>query len=285
MRLEKIDIDYLSTWVGHTRSDVDAINLRHALLLAATVDYPKTDSLRVGQALPPLWHWIYFLEGQATSQLGADGHPSRGGFLPPIPLPNRMWAGGRVTFLSPLLIGSTVRKTSRIVKIVHKQGRSGDLLFVTVLHELHSLEDKLLLSEEQDLVYKGSNPAPQVAAPSLPPVMGQFSRTFTPTASHLFRYSALTFNGHRIHYDVDYCREVEGYRNLVIHGPLNATMLANHAEEITGKRLRSFTYRGLAPALLGNCITLRATGNNDSMKLTATLDTNVDCMQAEALFA
>ncbi len=282
--METINMDYLATWVGKERTDVDNISLRHATLMAATVNCPNSDFLCEGGKLPPLWHWTYFLEGQPTAQLGSDGHPSRGGFLPPVPLSNRMWAGGRVTFLAPVFIGATIQKTSRILNIEHKQGRSGDLVFVTILHELQSMEGELLISEEQDLVYKGPSPAHQAAIPASDSPASQFSRTFIPTSTMLFRYSALTFNGHRIHYDADYCRETEGYANLVVHGPLTATMLAAYAEEINGRHLRGFNYRGLAPALLGNSLTLHGNVQRDTGILFATLGNNVDCMRAEAVF-
>ena len=281
--MSSIDLDYLRTWIGKSRRDEDLISDRHALLMAATVDFPATEKIMCGENLPPLWHWTYFLEGQPTSELGPDGHPARGGFMPPVALPNRMWAGGRVTFLSPIRIGSTILKESSILNVAHKVGHSGDLVFVTVLHELKSLQGDLLISEEQDIVYKGSTP-PRPAVASAPAVApsARFTRTFTPTSTTLFRYSALTFNGHRIHYDADYCRETEGYHNLVIHGPLNATMLACYAEEISANPLRSFSYRGLAPALLGNSITFRADVSGRCVTLYATLDDGTICMQAEA---
>lgn len=278
-------LDHLRSWIGKSRSDEDHISLRHARLMAATIDYFAPESLGEGGCLPPLWHWLYFLEGLPPGELGRDGHPARGGFLPPVPLGNRMWAGGRVSFLAPVPMGTCVRKTSRILKVDHKQGRSGDLVFVTVLHELWSSQNEPLVREEHDIVYKDvSTPAspkpPEVAEPA-----GQFTRTFTPTSTTLFRYSALTFNGHRIHYDADYCREVEGYRNLVIHGPLNATLLAGFAEEISARRLAVFNYRGVSPAVLGETITLHADLQGDRVELRATLSNGALCMQAEAVVA
>jgi 3-methylfumaryl-CoA hydratase len=282
--MNMIDLDNLRTWIGKTRVDEDFIAARHARLLADTLDYPVPERICDGQRLPPLWHWCYFLEGAPTRELGTDGHPARGGFMPPVPLTNRMWAGGRVSFSAPVLIGSSIRKVSRILDVTHKQGRSGDLVFVTVLHELKSLQGDLLISEEQDLVYKAATPPGQSNTPPSVTPSAQFSTTYTPTSAMLFRYSALTFNGHRIHYDADYCREQEGYRNLVIHGPLNATMLAGYAEQISsGSRLRSFRYRGLSPAILGNSITLHASSQDERIALVATLDDGTACMEAEAI--
>jgi len=281
--MTQIDIAHLRSWIGKTQVDEDVISQRHARLMAATVDYPQPERIADGNPLPPLWHWIYFLEGLPPHELGRDGHPARGGFLPAVPLPNRMWAGGRVSFLKPVPIGSRVRKVSSILKVDHKLGRSGDLVFVTVLHELKSLADELLIREEHDIVYKeAARPTPLPAAEAL---SAPFRKAFTPTSTTLFRYSALTFNGHRIHYDLDYCRNVEGYANLVIHGPLNATMLANFAEEASGRRVREFRYRGLSPALLGETITLTASLDGDDARLAACLGSGARSMEAEAELA
>jgi len=280
-----IDLDHLRSWIGKSRSDADLIAARHAGLMAATVDHPDVGRIRDGEPLPPLWHWIYFLEGLPARELGRDGHPARGGFLPPVPLANRMWAGGRVSFLAPVRIGSVVRKESSIQNVEHKTGRSGDLVFVTVLHELSSPQGELLIREEHDIVYKNAEAPAKAAGVAPPGTPAQFSRSWTPTTTTLFRYSALSFNGHRIHYDADYCREVEGYPNLVIHGPLTATLLAGFAEEASGRRLRDFNYRGLSPALLGDSITLHATVLESRVVLYATRDKDTVCMQAEATLA
>ncbi len=280
-----IDLDYLRTWIGKSHCDEDLIALRQARLMAATVDYPYLERLRDGAGLPPLWHWIYFLEGLPASELGPDGHPARGGFLPPVPLPNRMWAGGRVSFMAPLRIGSLVRKESRILSVDHKSGRSGDLVFVTVLHELKAPDGEPLLREEHDIVYKGPRPPGHDAKSAAPASAGPFTRTLRPTSTTLFRYSALTFNGHRIHYDADYCRDVEGYPNLVIHGPLTATLLAGYAEEVSRGRLVDFRYRGVSPALLGDSLTLNASVQDKRLALHATLGDGAVSMRAEAQVA
>jgi 3-methylfumaryl-CoA hydratase len=280
-----IDLDHLRTWIGKSRADDDVIAARHARLMAATVDYPHPERLRDGEPLPPLWHWIYFLEGLPPGELGRDGHPARGGFLPPVPLANRMWAGGRLSFLGPVPIGTMVRKESRIFKVDHKVGRAGDLVFVTVLHEIKSLAGDLLVREEHDIVYKETLPPSPRGAPPPPSPEAGSTRTFVPTSTTLFRYSALTFNGHRIHYDQDYCRTVEGYANLVVHGPLTATMLAAFAEEASGRTLREFSYRGLRPALLDDALTLSASLEGDHASLAARLGDGAICMQADAAFA
>lgn len=280
--MSTIDLDHLRTWIGKSHTSEDLISCRHARLMAATINYAAAESIVDGAPLPPLWHWTYFLEGPPTRELGSDGHPARGGFMPPVPLPNRMWAGGRVSFRAPLIIGTSVRKTSSILNVDHKAGNSGELVFVTVLHELHSPQGELLIREEQDLVYKGATPPARPSAAPAAEAPSRFTTTYTPNSAMLFRYSALTFNGHRIHYDVDYCRETEGYKNLVIHGPLNATMLAGYAGEVSGRRLREFSYRGLSPALLGNSITIHADVQDDCVTLYATLDDGTVCMKAEA---
>ncbi len=280
--MSEIDLKHLRSWIGKTHCDTDLIAARHARLMAATVDLANPQRIHDGAALPPLWHWIYFLEGLPPSELGRDGHPARGGFLPPVPLANRMWAGGRVAFAAPLPIGSTVHKHSSILNVDHKQGRSGDLVFVTVLHEIRSEQNQLLIHEEHDIVYKGPTAPGATPKPAHTPAPGQFTKTVTPTSTTLFRYSALTFNGHRIHYDLDYCRNVEGYNNLVIHGPLTATLLANFAEEVGASRVLDFSYRGLSPALIGDSITLHADLDGKQVALRAVLGDGTISMQAEA---
>ncbi len=280
-----IGLEHLRGWIGRTRSDEDAIAARHARLMAATVGADAA-SIVDGAALPPLWHWLYFLEGLPPGQLGRDGHAERGGFLPPVPLSNRMWAGGRIAFLAPIRIGCTVRRRSAILNVEHKHGRSGDLVFVTVLHELSTPQGAPLLREEHDLVYRqpaqATRHTPRPAATESPPdAVGRV----TPDSTMLFRYSALTFNGHRIHYDADYCREVEGYPGLVIHGPLVATLLAAHAERIGGRALRRYDYRCLAPAFLGDTIALHADVDKDRATLCATLPDGAVSVSAEAAFA
>lgn len=281
--MSRVDMAHLKQWVGKEMSDVDTLSVRHAHLMAATLGLDPA-ALAEGVPLPPLWHWIYFLSGSPPSELGRDGHPARGGFLPPVPLPNRMWAGGRLEFLAPLPLGASVEKRSRIVSVEHKQGRSGELVFVTVRHDLlHG--GRTAISEHHDIVYKETappGPRPPSAATAMP--AAQHSRRFEPTSTTLFRYSALTFNGHRIHYDVDYCREVEGYSNLVIHGPLHATLLAMYAEEIAGKSLATFRYRGMQPSVLGTVLTINAhASGSDATVWTALPDGSVS-MQADATF-
>ena len=213
----------LRAWVGRSETVQDTIGPTPVVALTATLDHPSV-AVPSGTPLPPLWHWLYFLPIARQSELGPDGHPRRGGFLPPVELPRRMWAGGRLTFERPLRVGEVATRTSRIDDVTAKDARSGPLVFVTVHHALSTPEGHAI-SEAHDIVYRGL-PAPGSAAtPPRAPTDETFARTVVPDDVLLFRYSALTFNGHRIHYDRRYVTEVEGYPGLVVHGPLIATLL------------------------------------------------------------
>ena len=281
-----IDLEHLRTWIGRSVDDEDALDVRHARLMAAALGLDQL-ALQPGVPLPPLWHWLYFLQGLPPNELGPDSHPARGGFLPPVPLGNRMWAGGQLTFHRELPLGATVSKRSQVVAVDHKRGRSGDLVFVTVQHDV-LLAGQLAVSELHNIVFKA--PSPPHAAPepiAQPRPMPIATEAFTPNSTTLFRYSALTFNGHRIHYDVDYCRETEGYSALVIHGPLTATLLAGLAQRVAMQPLRRFEYRGLRPALLGQTLQLEATPDpteTGGFLLHAVLADGTACMEAKASF-
>ena len=216
----------LQAWQGKTETLGDTITAAPVCGLSATLD--RDDPTPVpGDALPPLGHWLFFLSMHAQHEIGPDGHAKRGGFLPPVPLPRRMWAGGRLAWSpsNPVRIGEVVRRVSTIDAVTHKAGRTGDLLFVLVKHEVHN-DQGLALTEEHDIVYRA---AAQPGDPVPPPVAAEqgaaWQRNITPDAVLLFRYSALTFNGHRIHYDRAYVTQVEGYPGLIVHGPLIATLL------------------------------------------------------------
>ncbi|MDX1709794.1 MAG: acyl-CoA dehydrogenase [Rhodovibrionaceae bacterium] len=199
-----------------------------------------------GDPLPPLWHWAYFWEVAAASGLGPDGHAARGDFLPPIELPRRMWAGSRVRFLRPLPVGVTAERISTVEKVEEKQGRSGPLAFVTVRHRVR-FGRKDVIDEEHDIVYRGGTAAASGASQT-PPAEPAWSAEVRPDPVLLFRYSALTFNGHRIHYDVDYARKTEGYPGLVVHGPLLASMMVGlAAAQGEGRPIERFAFRALAP--------------------------------------
>jgi 3-methylfumaryl-CoA hydratase len=201
-------------------------------------------------ALPQLWHWLYFLPLHRQSEIGTDGHPRRGGFLPPVPLPRRMWAGGRLTWAkeNPLAVGDAVRRFSRIESVSHKAGRTGDLLFVLVKHEVHNAKG-LALTEEHDIVYRAAaQPGDPQPAPMASEESAAWQREIVPDDVLLFRYSALTFNGHRIHYDRRYVTEVEGYPGLVVHGPLIATLLTDLVRRhAPGAFMQRFEFKAVRP--------------------------------------
>ncbi|MDZ7858998.1 FAS1-like dehydratase domain-containing protein [Sphaerotilus sp.] len=279
--MSQVDIVRLRQWVGRESLVDDTLSVRQAQLMAATLGLPR-EALVAGQPLPPLWHWLYFLEGLPPAELGRDGHPARGGFLPPVPLANRMWAGGHLRFEADLPLGATVQKRSRIEAVEHKQGRSGELVFVTVRHDV-LLDGCVALSETHDIVYKDPGPRGPAVLPPVMPVPTHSER-FAPNSTLLFRYSALTFNGHRIHYDVDYCRDVEGYANLVVHGPLNATLLAAHAQRVAGQPLKDFRYRGLEPSVVGQELILHAADSESGLLVWVARPDGTVSMRADASF-
>ncbi|WP_016854239.1 FAS1-like dehydratase domain-containing protein [Halomonas smyrnensis] len=273
----------VADWLGHSEIFEDQLRANPARFMQATLDRPQ--SLRAGDPLPPLWHWLYFLEAKPAGELGRDGHPHKGGFLPPVALPRRMWAGGRFTFHAPLQLGKEARKVSSIHNIVHKEGRSGPLCFVTVLHEIYAGET-LAWTEEQDIVYR-EDPSPDAPTPQplVAPNDADIVESVSPTQVMLFRYSALTFNGHRIHYDVDYARDVEGYEGLVFHGPLTATLLVDLATRTFGRQPRRFSFKGLAPLTANHDIKLEARREGTTMKLWARRHDDALAMKAEADFS
>ena len=226
--LDADTVAHLQAWVGRTETLTDELNAAPVRGLSATLDRDDP-APGPGTVLPPLWHWLYFLPQHRQSEIGPDGHAKRGGFLPPVPLPRRMWAGGRLTWdaANPLVVGDAVQRTSRIASVTHKSGRTGDLLFVLVRHEIANARG-LSLTEEHDIVYRA---VAQPGDPVPPPVAAEpgaaWQREIVPDDVLLFRYSALTFNGHRIHYDRRYVTEVEGYPGLIVHGPLIATLLVD----------------------------------------------------------
>ena len=234
----------LSAWLGKSQTVVDRLDPNHAACIAVTLGEPVPG---LGDAIPPLWHWAYFLETVPISMTGADGHPARGSFLPPADNRNRMWAGGRVSFDGALKVGVQAHKTSTVTAIQEKQGRTGSLLFVTVKHDIVQ-DGKLIVSEEQDIVYR--EPSPPKLVGSQPAPVSQWKEEINPSAVLLFRYSAVTFNSHRIHYDHPYVTAVEGYPGLVVHGPLIATLMCQafvHANPQA--KLKQLNYRGLRPLI------------------------------------
>ncbi|HEU0230103.1 MAG TPA: MaoC family dehydratase N-terminal domain-containing protein [Burkholderiaceae bacterium] len=233
-----------ASWIGRTESCTDNLDIGHVERVALSLGDAAPAH---GEALPLLWHWAFFINAQPYAQLGGDGHPRRGGFLPPADDRNRMWAGGRLKFLRPLLVGVASERMSTIADVTEKEGRTGKLLFVTVKHDYFQ-DGMLCTAEEQDIVYR--EPSPPILSGTQPAPEPEWADTIQPTSVMLFRYSAVTFNGHRIHYDEPYVREVEGYPGLVVHGPLIATLMGRAFTRANpGKVVSEFSYRGLRPLI------------------------------------
>jgi 3-methylfumaryl-CoA hydratase len=242
-----IDIAHLKSWIGLSEESSDVATAAPLEGLAALLDH-ETPPWIPGQ-LPPLGHWLYFLPHARQSEIDADGHTKRGGFMPPVPLPRRMLAGNRIGFQSAIPIGAAMTRRSTIESVEAKSGASGEMVFVTVRHDI-SVDGALAITEHHDIVYReapkagtASQKSAQADAPE-----SEWTRTITPDPVQLFRYSALTFNGHRIHYDRDYCRGVEGYPGLVVHGPYTATLLVDHyLRHRPGSRIAKLSFRAPSP--------------------------------------
>ena len=240
-----VELEAWRRWIGRTETKHDRIDPPRAQALQRLVEDPEA-LLEEGATLPPLWHWLYFWSVARHSDLGPDGHAARGGLVPPITLPTRMWAGSRLAFARPLMIGSQAEKVSTVADVVEKQGRSGRLVFVTLHHQV-SDDAGVCIEEEHDIVYRhptgGGAPASSEPAPAVTP----WRLPVTPDPVMLFRYSALTMNGHRIHYDRKYCTEVEGFPGLVVHGPLLATLMMELVRRnAPGATARGFDFRAFS---------------------------------------
>jgi 3-methylfumaryl-CoA hydratase len=263
--LDPAALAHLQSWVGKTETLNDDITAAPVRGLSATLDRDDPAPLP-GTALPPLWHWLYFVPQPRQREIGLDGHAKRGGFLPPVPLPRRMWAGGRLQWMqdNPLVVGDAVKRISRIESVTHKAGRSGDLLFVLVKHEVHNAKG-LALVEEHDIVYRAAaQPGDPVPQPVLAEQVAAWQREVVPSDVLLFRYSALTFNGHRIHYDRKYVTEVEGYPGLIVHGPLIATLLVDLVRaHAPGAFIKSFTFKAVRPTFDLHPFTLHGQPSDD----------------------
>jgi 3-methylfumaryl-CoA hydratase len=256
-----IDIDHLRRWIGREETAEDVITAGLLRRFRATLG---ADSFPSDQA-PPGLHWCLAPTAVPNQEMGEDGHPTLGGFLPPVPLSRRMWAGGEVQFLKRLKLDDVVRRQSSIENVEVKSGKSGTLCFVTVRHNVLA-NGQLCINERQDIVYREAHQktaaATQTATASSSPLQaGDASMMVDASPPLLFRYSALTFNAHRIHYDREYAMEEEGYSGLVVHGPLQATQLMHFAEQIAKERIKTFSFRGLAPLIQGAAYTINANLN------------------------
>ncbi len=266
------DEEILARHVGREETAHDHVDPERMRRLAALLDR----DWQPGDALPPLAHFVLFRPDARQSRLGEDGHPLRdaAGMLPAISLPRRMWAGSRIRFEAPLESGMALVRTSRLTKAVAKSGRSGAMAFCTVEHTIRAQGgDAPLMVEEQDLVYRDAHCGPDLAprrAPE-PEFAPEHTVGFAPGPVELFRYSALTFNSHRIHYDADYARAVEGYRDPVVHGPLLATKLFAHLRDIAdGRRIAEFAFRAVSPSFVGEELALGASVEGDAVRLSVT---------------
>jgi 3-methylfumaryl-CoA hydratase len=264
-------------WIGKSSMSEAQLHAEQANHMAVTLD--RDPSFRVGDALPPAWHWLYFHDIVKASDLGLDGHPKLGVVMPPVPLPRRMWAGGSFVFHAPLRLGDTVEKTSIIRSITAKEGRSGPLYFVSVEHTLRT-QGAVNLVEEQTIVYRALTPDATTSPAQIAPIDADYAQHYTLDSTALFRYSALSFNGHRIHYDVDYCRAVEGYPNLVIHGPLIATLLLDLYIR-HGPPLKQFRYRAKSPLFLPHTFAVNGKTEGQSSRLWASDHMGGLAMEAE----
>jgi 3-methylfumaryl-CoA hydratase len=274
-----------SAWIGRTESSSERISIRVAAAMAATLDLSRCP--QAGDSLPPGWQWLFFNPMAPRSALGVDGHPHRGGFLPPVALPRRMWAGSRLRYLADVPIDAQATRSSRILKIENKTGKRGSLTFITLEHTT-TVDETICISEEQDLVYRDAPPPGASAAPAplRHEAVAQWSREVLPDTTLLFRYSALTFNGHRIHYDQQYARMEEGYAGLVVHGPLTATLLQQFALECgEGRALARFDFRGVTPLFVDRAFQLEgARADDDSLSLWARGPDGELAMSAVATF-
>jgi 3-methylfumaryl-CoA hydratase len=249
-------------WIGRQEDRQERIRASVVQAMAATLDLARAPQM--GEPLPPGWQWLFFNPIVRRSELGADGHPARGSFLPPIELPRRMWAGSRIRYLANLPVEGEATRRSRILKIERKSGKRGALCFVTVEHSI-SCDGLQCIAEEQDLVYReASPPGASAPAPERHGAVAQWSQAVQADTTLLFRYSALTFNGHRIHYDQPYARHEEGYPDLVVHGPLTATLLQQFAlEHGDGRPLARFDFRGVTPLFVDQPFLLEGRRGDD----------------------
>lgn len=259
------ELDRLRDWIGKKESKTDVAAAWPVAALAATLDRrdPEPEN---GAPIPLGWHWLFFLEAKPASELGPDGHPKRGGFLPPVPLPRRMWAGGRFEFQRALKVGERLQRDSEVIAVEPKQGKSGNLVFVTVRHTVLA-SGEIAVIEEHDIVYR------EAAKPGEPPPQGRpapqraaWRRELVAGPVMLFRFSALIFNAHRIHYDIDYCREEEHYPGLIVHGPLQTILLLDLCRRNEARPVTRLDYRALHPVFHTERFTVNGKPGADGAK-------------------
>lgn len=289
-----LDEATLQGWEGRQTLVNDTISVAICEQMRSTLGSRQSHSLAEGAPLPPLWHWMYFHSPIPTDELGPDGHEQLGRFLPPVNLPRRMWAGGRIKFYAPLIIGKQGSCKSTILSVTRKRGSSGELCFITVEHVI-TIDGQVCLTEQHDIVQREGGDAgvindedDEVATHGIPLIQEAEKPDhwcITPSVALLFRYSALTFNGHRIHYDRTWCKHREGYPGLVFHGPLTATLMAHIAVESgIGKQLKSFEFKALRPLFDKEPFEISLERDNNTARLKALTPDGDTAMQAEAAF-
>ena len=276
------DLLHLRQWIGRTSEATDTVTAQLVRGLRATL-FMEIGEPKPGDAAPFTTHWCLGQPVYPMSELGPDGHPARGGFLPPVPLPRRMWAGGELEFLEALRVGDEVTRTSRIADVTMKTGSTGALCFVSVDH-LITTPRGTALRERQDIVYRDVSAAPSAPAkPAAPPPVAQHRESHMADPVLLFRYSALTFNGHRIHYDRDYVTRVEGYPGLIFHGPMQAAFMVEFAAKLHGGQPpRKFSYRGVQPLFEGAEFSINANKTDAGMELWTANSAGQPTMKATA---
>lgn len=277
-----LDLAHLRSWIGREQEASEPVTPELARRFRATLDLPGP--VDIGVEAPALIHLCLAPPAVPPGELGPDGHPARGGFLPPVPLPRRMWAGGGFALSGAIRIGETVTRRSRILDVVAKDGRTGPLCFVTVEHAV-SVEGRTVLTERQDIVYREAEGGPAPAGAPSPAETGTFTQTVAVTPTLLFRYSALTFNGHRIHYDQPYATNVENYPGLVVHGPMQATMLLHFAAGLRGATPARFSFRSLSTLFDDADFSLHAKEEGTGLTLWTARDGGPVAMTAQAEWA
>jgi 3-methylfumaryl-CoA hydratase len=283
---DTLDLDHLRQWIGRTEEASDIVTAQLVKGLRATL-FLDIGTPKAGDAAPFTVHWCLAQPVYPMSMLGPDGHPTRGGFLPPVPLPRRMWAGGEIEFVEPLRVGDEAKRSSRIADVTLKTGSTGTLCFVSVEHTITTSRG-VAIRERQDIVYRDMPGGGQAAAPTKPPAPpppAKHRQSHLADAVLLFRYSALTFNGHRIHYDRDYVTKDEGYPGLIVHGPLQAALLVELGAKLHGGRApKTFAYRGLQPLFDGAEFSVNASATGDAMELCTANSAGATTMKGTAVW-
>jgi 3-methylfumaryl-CoA hydratase len=280
---DTIDLDHLKQWTGRSEEKTDIVTAHLVRGLRATL-FMEIGDPKPGDAAPFTTHWCLAQPVYPMSQLGPDGHPTRGGFLPPVPLPRRMWAGGELEFIDTLRVGDGMKRTSLISDVTMKTGSTGVLCFVSVQHEVTTPRGTAI-RERQDIVYRDMSPTAAPAKPATAPPVAKHRESHMADEVLLFRYSALTFNGHRIHYDRDYVTKVEGYPGLIFHGPMQAAFLVEFAAKLHGGAApKKFSYRGVQPLFEGSEFSVNANDSGAGMELWTANSQGAPTMKGSAVW-